>query len=70
MGFWDVAKELGGLAAEGAKNKVNRMVEYQEKYASWSDEELIRKVKHGSGDARLMAIRELKNRRYHASDLQ
>lgn len=64
MGFLDSVGKIAGSAMNSMQEKMERIERYKERYDSLSDEELFRKMKSSSGDAKMACIALLKERGY------
>lgn len=66
MSFWDsvkkVGKEIGTTIYDDTYKKLHRILEYEEKYGEYPDEELWRLYRSASGNRRLAIARVLKKR--------
>ena len=64
MGLWGMIKELGGMMLEGMNAQQERVRSYKAKYENYSDDELIRRYKSASGEAKMACASLLRERGY------
>lgn len=62
MSFWDVLKAIGGALLNQVEKKEASIERYKDKYSDLDQEELVKKYKSSSGDAKLAAGVLLKER--------
>jgi hypothetical protein len=62
MSFWDVLKAIGGALLNQVEKKEASIQRYEDKFSDLDHEELVKKYRSSSGDAKVAAGILLKER--------